>query len=422
MCGEKLPKKARTGLRPGSPPHVRGKGIKQRNGRVAVRITPACAGKRHKAAKWTGRCEDHPRMCGEKSCCPVLEVHAEWITPACAGKRSCRCSRWPQPWDHPRMCGEKMPNTYTAFMGEGSPPHVRGKGPRPGKPGPGKWITPACAGKRKPTLLPPACVWDHPRMCGEKPQGFAPELRRWGSPPHMRGKDAERFRMVSEPGITPAHAGKSPLAIVTPCSEWDHPRTCGEKAGAVRSSRKEVGSPPHMRGKVPAAYFSGKGYRITPAHAGKSNNVLLRIIVQRDHPRTCGEKGSLVFGWFAPLGSPPHMRGKGALSPLASFLARITPAHAGKRVPPIHGPSGPGDHPRTCGEKTQHLVMQRNGSGSPPHMRGKGRRFNAVCRWSRITPAHAGKRAVHPELRPMIWDHPRTCGEKSPTRATESGL
>ena len=45
VCGEKVHKVARLRVIQGSPPRVRGKGVKHRDGRVRVGITPACAGK-----------------------------------------------------------------------------------------------------------------------------------------------------------------------------------------------------------------------------------------------------------------------------------------------------------------------------------------------------------------------------------------
>ena len=45
VCGEKFRKPSVTTQNRGSPPRMRGKGIKQRNSRVAMRITPAYAGK-----------------------------------------------------------------------------------------------------------------------------------------------------------------------------------------------------------------------------------------------------------------------------------------------------------------------------------------------------------------------------------------
>ena len=65
-CGEKTGAPWRWLMVTGSPPRMRGKGIKQSNCRVGMRITPAHAGKRlHKPLRiisiW-----DHPRACGEK--------------------------------------------------------------------------------------------------------------------------------------------------------------------------------------------------------------------------------------------------------------------------------------------------------------------------------------------------------------------
>ena len=65
-----------------------------------------------------------------------------------------------------------------------------------------------------------------------------------------------------------------------------------------------------MRGKV--IWLKGESYtpRITPAHAGKRICVLLYMAICQDHPRTCGEKHILQFSLIKEVGSPPHMRGK----------------------------------------------------------------------------------------------------------------
>ena len=46
MCGEKTGSKGETRAELGSPPHVRGKALGGKGCITAVRITPACAGKR----------------------------------------------------------------------------------------------------------------------------------------------------------------------------------------------------------------------------------------------------------------------------------------------------------------------------------------------------------------------------------------
>ena len=149
-----------------------------------------------------------------------------------------------------------------------------------------KWggITPAYAGKRRksqPRTLP---GWDHPRVCGEKSNGISGSSSPMGSPPRMRGKDRHRVAVAYGNRITPAYAGKRAGACARGASTRDHPRVCGEK------SRPFSGSPPRMRGKVARFFVRALQYRITPAYAGKSSAVPLRLCASRDYPHICGEK------------------------------------------------------------------------------------------------------------------------------------
>ena len=52
--------------KPGSPPHVRGKGYHRPERQQLARITPAYAGKSLRPGGVAGTRQDHPRMCGEK--------------------------------------------------------------------------------------------------------------------------------------------------------------------------------------------------------------------------------------------------------------------------------------------------------------------------------------------------------------------
>ena len=51
---------------PGSPPHGRGKEVKDLREAIQLRITPAWAGKSEELSKCVRAIEDHPRMGGEK--------------------------------------------------------------------------------------------------------------------------------------------------------------------------------------------------------------------------------------------------------------------------------------------------------------------------------------------------------------------
>ena len=90
-----------------------------------------------------------------------------------------------------------------------------------------------------------------------------------------------------------------------------------------------------------------------------------------DHPRTCGENPRLLPLFLCRIGSPPHMRGKLKEYDKHEADTRITPAHAGKTLPPYDQIPPDSDHPRTCGENKA----------------GKAE-MGPDC-W--ITPAHAGK-------------------------------
>ena len=57
---------------------------------IAMRITPAYAGKRYLACVEVAKIQDHPRLCGEKASSFPPVIAGFRITPAYAGK-SCLC-------------------------------------------------------------------------------------------------------------------------------------------------------------------------------------------------------------------------------------------------------------------------------------------------------------------------------------------
>ena len=171
-------------------------------------------------------------------------------------------------------------------------------------------ITPACAGKRLVRLTKKPLPGDHPRVCGEKPQMYAPKKWMKGSPPRVRGK-GDRYEAMDAPaGITPAYAGKRSTSCCHAGVPGDHPRVCGEKAFVFSSALVLAGSPPRVRGKAQWCGAIGANLRITPACAGKSSHQHGAGRWRRDHPRVCGEKKIWSFVILEPVGSPPRVRGK----------------------------------------------------------------------------------------------------------------
>ena len=193
-------------------------------------------------------------------------------------------------WNHPRICGEKCPHQSFQSMHQGSPPHVRGKGWNVCQVWVSPGITPACAGKSQFVHLFSPPVRDHPRMCGEKKSAQLRKPKHLGSPPHVRGKVPNMGGICVAIGITPACAGKSPRRTLCNSASRDHPRMCGEKLPGFGHDPGDQGSPPHMRGKVPHLLLGAGEMGITPACAGKSTRRGMRSGRVRDHPRMCGEK------------------------------------------------------------------------------------------------------------------------------------
>ena len=157
-------------------------------------------------------------------------------------------------------------------------------------------ITPACAGKSSRNETCWHRPWDHPCVCGEKRFASASLDAYWGSPPRMRGKDALPRPLPQKQGITPAHAGKSVFSENATSVLWDHPRACGEKGWDAALKTLILGSPPRMRGKVTCSSQGADGLRITPAHAGKRPLARAGCAPTWDHPRACGEKAATVAG------------------------------------------------------------------------------------------------------------------------------
>ena len=241
--------------------------------------------------------------------------------------------------------------TCSTARSTGSPPHVRGKVFSVFSIGKITGITPACAGKRSPSRPTAFCARDHPRMCGEKFYELEQAAGVTGSPPHVRGKGLLAASDLSGGGITPACAGKSSPEKASGRCGWDHPRMCGEKDLIQGITLAGAGSPPHVRGKDADVNKNVHTDRITPACAGKREQRSPKPHVAGDHPRMCGEKSTTSPRWAMAKGSPPHVRGKGSYSNSIACLCRITPACAGKRPQRHELQGGQRDHPRMCGEK-----------------------------------------------------------------------
>ena len=150
----------------------------------------------------------------------------------------------------------------------------------------------------------------------------------------MRERPCYSFGRQVLTGITPARAGKTLRIYFLPRNSRDHPRSCGKDClpPSVRYSKE--GSPPLVRERQTYTYPKPFLARITPARAGKTPCDSFPIFTNQDHPRSCGKDIPNIEQSFSALGSPPLVRERRNDKLLAAMEKRITPARAGKTVQP----------------------------------------------------------------------------------------
>ena len=171
-------------------------------------------------------------------------------------------------------------------------------------------LIPACAGKTRSDLSSYSIVWAHPRVCGENVLDRMESLEQAGSSPRVRGKRERHVRRWLPIRLIPACAGKT---IAT--SPWmreirAHPRVCGENEGTWEGKISGEGSSPRVRGKLRTALAAPSVGRLIPACAGKTNNTADWPMIERAHPRVCGENTPEPLTEDEKKGSSPRVRGK----------------------------------------------------------------------------------------------------------------
>ena len=232
-----------------------------------------------------------------------------------------------------------------------------------------------------------------------------------GSSPLTRGKLSSCVRVQADPGLIPAHAGKTLIPALAGVLAGAHPRSRGENFLASRACTSDPGSSPLTRGKLQEARADLAQAGLIPAHAGKTLLTVTVTLLLSAHPRSRGENRVYDMARAVETGSSPLTRGKPAtVTPMAGALGLI-PAHAGKTRARSWSPKPPTAHPRSRGENPVQTVNQFGDLGSSPLTRGKlgsdRRRRGSV----RLIPAHAGKTRPWMPTAQSRPAHPRSRGE-----------
>ena len=171
---------------------------------------------------------------------------------------------------HPRSRGENQTHTRVRQTTGGSSPLTRGKPLTQFKLSGSDGLIPAHAGKTSRPRLRSRRQRAHPRSRGENNKGGDGTGTSPGSSPLTRGKPWNGLDDNGNPGLIPAHAGKTTGQTAVRGGDWAHPRSRGENVLQCRRTSRLQGSSPLTRGKLHDARQERHRPRLIPAHAGKT--------------------------------------------------------------------------------------------------------------------------------------------------------
>ena len=152
----------------------------------------------------------------------------------------------------------------------------------------------------------------------------------WGSSPLTRGKLRRGRHLDLDPGLIPAHAGKTSPPSRTAAGQAAHPRSRGENRARLLPWSEFLGSSPLTRGKPDLLIHFRVWVRLIPAHAGKTLRTRRACSATWAHPRSRGENEAHPRPMDRSCGSSPLTRGKPPFPPILRDGFRLIPAHAGK--------------------------------------------------------------------------------------------
>ena len=202
--------------------------------------------------------------------------------------------------------------------------------------------------------------------------------------------------------------------------EQDHPRVCGEEDLPRRGENHPARITPACAGKrrriIGDACYTAGS---PPRVRGRVADQLTSRRALRDHPRACGEEAKIFRAECGRYRITPARAGKSCRPVDLSELLGITPARAGKRDSSDKRKGNTTDHPRACGEESPSLRRSIASRGSPPRVRGRVLAQLLVAPLQRITPARAGKRGSSGQASRPPRITPAYAGKSPSTLVTE---
>ncbi len=191
----------------------------------------------------------------------------------------------------------------------------------------------------------------HPRACGERISADRTTDMRSGSSPRVRGTRGQFDQARCNIRFIPARAGNARVVVLPEPATAVHPRACGERPPDTSTPAGNSGSSPRVRGtQADCQKWRGR-LRFIPARAGNASRVSYPRAPQSVHPRACGERGDRAPSPVFFAGSSPRVRGTPGPSRSNPVSTRFIPARAGNAVGVLQAPERAAVHPRACGER-----------------------------------------------------------------------
>ena len=212
------------------------------------------------------------------------------------------------------------------------------------------------------------------------------------TPPLTRGRRFLLFFGEGVKGNTPAYAGKTPRITIKVGSLRKHPRLRGEDAEDHYQGRKPEETPPLTRGRHGLLELMSDPVRNTPAYAGKTPLKALSALFGQKHPRLRGEDRGLVVEAEPRIGNTPAYAGK-TLKAAKAFekLSETPPLTQGRRVTLYSEEARTRKHPRLRGEDFYSGSSSACRAETPPLTRGRQKYLKKGRQVYGNTPAYAGK-------------------------------
>ena len=251
-------------------------------------------------------------------------------------------------------------------------------------------LIPAHAGSTPLLLISSQLRWAHPRSRGEHGGSGSGWGHGFGSSPLTRGARALLPLGASLLRLIPAHAGSTGYIDAGRQLTAAHPRSRGEHRADLDAKKPEPGSSPLTRGARGGAIPRCASVGLIPAHAGSTTSATWLTRTRWAHPRSRGEHSLPWLRYGTVRGSSPLTRGALESPTSRGTLSGLIPAHAGSTAAPQIRPAKSGAHPRSRGEHGL-IVKQHNPlTGSSPLTRGAPTPSTSLATSSGLIPAHAG--------------------------------